>query len=279
MSDHVISDCLNTIERLKDGLVVSYASSIYVLARWIQEQGYDSVRPRAIVTHAETLLPHHRRVIEEAFRCPVFDLYGLGGEGMHVAAQCEQRGAYHVTMENVIVEFVADGVPVGPGVRGEIILTGLDNYGMPLIRYNTEDVGVASGQGCPCGRGLECIKSIGGRRSDVVIAPDGTVLNAIFFAMLFDEIGGIDQFQILQEVPERITVYLIRNSAFTQADARRIQQFIRTAAGESFGVHLKFVDEIPLSPSGKRRYIISEVASEETFRGRSWIDGWKGDTT
>ena len=111
-----------------------------------------------------------RAQIEHAFQAECFDDYSTF-EFHHVAYECP-RHRYHLAADNVAVEFVRDGRPARPGEEGEILLTGLTNNAMPLIRYAIGDVGVPGDEICPCGRGFPTMQLIQGRVDDFVVLPD-----------------------------------------------------------------------------------------------------------
>ena len=69
--------------------------------------------------------------------------------------------------------------------EGNIIITLLSNYTMPLIRYSIGDIGVYSSKKCNCGRGIPLIKSINGRNIDYIKNAKGDMVSGLFFS------GGI----------------------------------------------------------------------------------------
>ena len=94
-----------------------------------------------------------REHIERSFGCPIHQNYGLNEIGL-VATRCD-AGRYHVHSEHCIVEIVGpDGRSVAPGETGRLIVTGLNNWAMPLLRYDADDLGTAVEGPCPCGRTL-----------------------------------------------------------------------------------------------------------------------------
>ena len=90
-----------------------------------------------------------------------------------IAAECERHDGLHVTADNLYVELVANGQLCEPGERGEVLLTDLHNYGMPLIRYKVGDVGSWKGRDCACGRGLPLLNVVEGRTLDLISTPSG----------------------------------------------------------------------------------------------------------
>lgn len=249
-------DFLNKIISKKINFLVGYAHSVYLLAKFAQQQQNREIRLKGILTHGETLFPHFRNLIEQQFGCRVSDLYGAGGEGFHVAAQCEYGNGYHIDMENVIVETNE----LGSGAA-EIILTGLDNEVMPLIRYNIGDLGKISHEKCKCGRGLVLLEEISGRTGDLVVTPNHQFLSALFFNWLFERAQGIEQFQVIQKDAEAISIRFVPNANFKSNELEAIGDEITQASNYQLNVSFEKVDNIPVSPSGKRRWVISEVWS------------------
>ena len=260
LDENTINRYVEFIRKYKPKAIRGYSSSIYLLAKAMEGYGIHDIQPHAIITHGETLSGEMRQTIEKQFGCKVFD--GYGGEGMLVAMQCGEQGGYHLTTENLVVEFIKQNKHVSAGELGEIVLTDLTNYGMPFIRYKIGDVGKPSDDTCSCGRGLPLMESIEGRVPDMIMTPCGKVLIVHFFTGLFEYIGGVDQFQILQETSDELIIRLVKNSKFSDTDEVRIIREIQGYAGEDVRIAIDFVEEIPVSRSGKRRFVISKVAEE-----------------
>ena len=243
--------------------LVGYASSLYLLAKAMRERAAKNPGVRTILATGDSLLPEYRHTIEEVFGVGVCDYYGAGGEGVHLASQCEERDLYHLHVENAVVEILKDGRPAKPGEIGEIVVTQLDNRAMPLIRYATQDVAIPTGvESCACGRHLPLIQGIQGRVPDLVFAPDGSCLVVHFFTILFEYIPEILQFQVVQRVPERIIARIVRTPEYDEARTeRRIREAIAKATHGTLSVDFEYVEEIPLSRSRKRRFVVSEIRS------------------
>ncbi len=251
------AEFLTKIAKQKITFLVGYAHSVYLLAQFARQHGINEIQFKGIVTHGETLFPHFRNIIESQFGCRVWDLYGAGGEGFHIAAQCECRNGYHIDMENVIVETKE----INNGVS-EIIITGLDNDLMPLIRYNINDLGNLSFRTCACGRGLTMLEQITGRTGDLVVTPNNQFLSALFFNWIFEQKQGIDQFQVIQKQAESILIKFVPNNNFRSIELESIADEINQATDNQLKLKFEKVDHIPASSSGKRRWVISEAWSE-----------------
>lgn len=260
LDENTIHQYIEFIRKYKPKAIRGYSSSIYLLAKAMKKYGIQDIQPHTVITHGETLSWEMRQTIENQFGCKVFD--GYGGEGMLIAMQCGEHDGYHLTAENLVVEFIKQNEHVSAGELGEIVLTDLTNYGMPFIRYKIGDAGKPSDDTCSCGRELPLMQSIEGRVPDMIITPGGKVLIVHFFTGLFEHIAGVDQFQILQEKTNELIVRLVKNSKFNDTDEARIIREVQGYAGEEMEIVLEFVEEIPVSISGKRRFVISKVAEE-----------------
>jgi phenylacetate-CoA ligase len=242
--------------RINPLLVVGYPTAIYLMALHLCDAGIVSVRPRGIFTASETLFPHQRRTIEEAFGCKVLDLYGQS-EYCGMIMQCE-LGSYHVQEDYGVVELVAqNGWPAAFGEIGEIICTGLNNLAMPFIRYRTGDTAVPKAGLCGCRRGGALVERITGRIEDIVVTPDGRLVSRLDF--VFKEIAGVREAQLIQEARDYLRVRVVPNHQLADADRACILANLRERLGSQMRLELETVESIPRLPNGKFRYVISKV--------------------
>jgi len=205
------------------------------------------------------LYPNVRKKIEDTFQTRVFDTYGCG-EGVQIAAQCEQ-GNYHIHALDTIVEFVDDnGKNVSEGISGNIVITRLHPGPMPLIRYSVGDVGKTSFEkNCGCGRQLPMMESIDGRSGDVITTPSGNHLIVHFFTGILEHFSEIDSFQVVQKSDNTL---LLKIQPYNEIDAFTINEIVRMLMEkgcDDMNIETEIVPSIPLSPMGKHRFIINET--------------------
>jgi len=258
MDDAHIDTVLDRLEHHKLEHLWGYPPSLYFYALRALKRGWN--RPlRSIVTWGDNLYPHYRKAMEQAFRAPVTDTYGVG-EGTQVSAQCEHQ-RYHVHDLDVVVEYVDDeGQPVPSSAPGNLLLTRLHPGPMPLIRYRVGDVGVAGEQTpCKCGRGFGLMQKIEGRDADVVLTPSGNRLIVEFFNGLIDDVPEIDSFQVIQEQIDRITIRVVPRPGFSDDTKRNLIRESQRHGAEDLAIDIEVVDRIPLTPGGKRRYVINKI--------------------
>lgn len=256
---------LTAAERLtkwKPNVIVAYVSSATLLARLVRQRKITGIAPHAIQTSAEVLTREARQLIESTFGCGVFDRYGCREVG-NIAHECAAHTGLHVLAENNLVELLdQNGRQVAPGKMGRVVVTNLNNYVMPLVRYDTGDAAVAGDGDCPCGRGLPLIKSIQGRASDVIVSPSGKLLHGEFFSHLFYRVEGVWQFRVVQESLRDLQIEIVPSAAFEEGKTLSfLSEAIKKYGDPEFAIHFKLKRALDPSPSGKHRFTISKVSN------------------
>lgn len=242
-----------------------YASMIAEFARWHLSCGRSlRVAPKAVITTSEVLAPDDREAIESAFDCRVYNEYGCGELGT-IAHECE-HGRLHVNDENLIVEILDGDRTCGPGEKGEIVVTELNNVALPLIRYRTGDFGAISAEFCPCGRSLGVLDGLFGRAYDFILMPDGTRYHAEFLMYVFEEAQrqhiGVSQFRVIQTTIRSLRVEVVpAPTEFSKEDEIRLVQRMRELLGDDMDISVVRIASIPREASGKMRVIVGLESS------------------
>lgn len=125
-----------------------------------------------------------RKRIEDAWNADVFIGYGLTEIGLLMAGECEQKHGMHLSETDFYTEVVdpKTGEQLEDGEVGELLYTTFDREGMPLVRYNSHDLGRIMPELCSCGLPLKKIE-IKGRSDDLIPIGAGDNL----FTRMFDE--------------------------------------------------------------------------------------------
>jgi phenylacetate-CoA ligase len=261
LDDKAMTTFAQRVCRQKAKILFGYVSSVYEFARFVQRSQKKDITFDGIFTTSEVLLPSVRQFIEETFQSRIFNRYGtleLGG----VACECENHAGSHVSVENNYVEILCDGSPVESGVVGDLIITNLNNLGMPFIRYSIEDAGAwHNGKLCPCGRVSPRLSGIEGRLVDSFHTRDGRMVWSGFAGAGFRCLthSTIKQFQVVQKSLDKMVVRLVQDGNVPQSILDEISQAIRVMYGDNVVVDFEFPDEIPPLPSGKHLYARSEL--------------------
>ena len=245
----------------------TYPSNALQLALASRRRGITFPHLEHVVTLGEVVTPEVRRVCAEAWDAPVIDAYSAQEIGV-LAHQCPEHEHYHVHAETVMLEVVnARGEPCEPDEVGEILVTSLFNYAMPLLRYRLGDF-AELGDPCPCGRGLPVLKRILGReRNSVLVAPSGERFWPVFGTYGFARIAPVVQTQFVQKTPERVEARLVTDRPLTPAEEDALRTHIQAQLSWRFEIDFVYLTEIPRSSGGKFEPFISELAPEGRDRG------------
>jgi phenylacetate-coenzyme A ligase PaaK-like adenylate-forming protein len=267
MSPERMREFIQTLNRLRPRLVVAYAQAAYELARFAESEQI-SVKPqRAMLTSAGTLYPFMRQKIAEVFGCEVYNLYG-SREVSDIACELPGlKGLWIAPWANYI-EIVNDaGEPVPPGTEGNIVVTCLTNYAMPLLRYWIGDRGAllpdgAGGTAPSQHTGAQVLKHVLGRNVDVFRTRDQTLIDGEYFTHLLYFRPWIWKFQVVQKAHEHVTFKVVRvNGEPAKSELDEIARKTRLVMGSNCRIDFEFVKDLPPHPSGKYRYTISEITS------------------
>jgi phenylacetate-CoA ligase len=256
-SEAAMAEFAQRLERFHPRLLIGYVSALVAFAEVVAATDAQ-VRPDAIQASAETLTEPERILLESTFACPVFDRYG-SREALNIAHECKTHQGLHVFDDLHVVEVLDGERPAAPGVPGRVVLTILDNYAMPFIRYEIGDVAVRAGT-CPCGRPFPLLARLEGRVTDLVVSPSGRILQDEFFTRIVYKQRGIRRFQVVQHSPERLRMMVVPGPDFAAATLDGIRREILTRGDPLLLLDFEVVQEIPRAPSGKLRTTISSVS-------------------
>ena len=263
------------MRRLQPQTILAYPSSLYQFAKFVErlpsaplgkpnaEGGRVPVKwpakLKGIITSAEMLHPHYRALAESVFQTKVYNRYG-GREVGLIAMECAE-GRMHINCRDLRVEVDSSNPWTEPG---ELLVTQLNNYAMPFIRYRIGDIGRFSDETCPCGNQLPILAELLGRSTATFRTKSGALIHGGYFTQQFYHLTGVSQFQLIQETLERCTLKLVVNTQWRDATRHHIIQKIREALGAEVTVNVEFVADIPLPSSGKREFTISHLSTDVT---------------
>ena len=259
MDTKLILNNLKSIIGSKDYYFLGYASSLYTYARVAHENGIDDIDFKAVISWGDKMFPHYRSLIESQFRTEVFSTYAAN-ENTMIATECQEHN-YHIMIPHIYLEILDDdGNEVKPGEIGEVVVTRLDNYLMPLIRYKMGDLAVKADpeKKCKCGREFPILEEIIGRDTDIVHTPGGKVLIVHFFTGIFEYYKEIEQFQVVQKNTGPLEIRYIPDMNFNESVLDKIKDEMYEKANEKFPFKYVRVDEIKPSSSGKPQIVVQE---------------------
>ena len=254
-----LEDVFGELVSLRPDVVKGYPSFLLLLAREIEKRG-NLIHPRCIWSNGELLDARSRKRINLAFETETFDGYGCTEAG-YIAWECTEHAGYHIDIDLVVTEFVKDGQYVDDEESGEVIVTPLWNYAMPLIRYRVGDIASPSKEHCPCGRGLPLMNIIEGRFDDCIVLPSGRIISPLVVSGYFENIEGIAEYRIIQERKDNLIIQIVPKEEYEDDMLLPLRNRFAEKLGAHIRLNIEIVDHIPTSD--KLRRIVSKCLPRE----------------
>lgn len=246
--------------RRNPNYLLTYPSNLSALLDQFKKWGSFPPALRQIRTIGETLSADTRERCRRLGEVEVVDMYSSQEAGI-IALQCPVSGLYHVQCESLLVEVLDDdGQPCKPGEVGRIVITDLHNFATPIIRYEIRDYAEV-GPPCPCGRGLQTLARIMGRRRNMVVFPNGERHWPRVGAYRFREVAAIKQYQVVQHALDDIEVRLVVEQPLSNEQETRLTAIIHSALGHAFPLRFNyFSQELAKTRGGKFEEFVSLVS-------------------
>ena len=261
MSERDIQKYFEIWNQVKPKLIWAYVESIYELAKFKNRFGIDVFSPHVIITTAGTLDEEMRIYIEETFGCNVLNQYGSREEGA-IACECPEKKGLHIFEHSHHVEVVDEQNQPLVGNHGEIVVTNLHNYSMPLLRYSLEDIGIMDDGECACGRKFKKLSEVTGRRMSHFINPNGDIIHGLFFTHMFYYKDWIHKFKVVQEALDHIVIKIVAYGDPNSEDLDTFSENVKQVMGDECQVDFIFLKDLTPSDSGKFLFTESKVRNK-----------------
>lgn len=243
-----IPDQVEWLQRFDPDYLLTYPGNIQAIAIHCERENIRFPRLKQVLTISDLLRPEVRKICREVLDLPVVDVYS-GAEVGYIALQCPDSENLHIQSESVFVEVLdGDGKACRPGEVGEVVITPLHNFAMPLLRYAIGDFAEAGT--CACGRTLPVLRRIMGRTRSMVRLPNGDE----FYASFQDLLTGFDtirQFQVVRRASDALEMKLVTTRKLNDAEAKQLTTTLQERFRHPFAVTFSYVDDIPRSEGGK----------------------------
>jgi len=244
-------------------MIKVYASTLDAWRDYFRRKGISVAgkgRIYGIVSGAEMLFDDTRDAVSRIFHCRCFSRYSNQENGI-IGQDDTENNVFILNEAHYLVEiFKMDAdESAAEGEVGRIVVTDLYNYAMPMIRYDTGDIGSIVYIERD-GVNKKAITNFGGRRVDMVFDCYGNRLSphsAMIDYKLFPE---IKQYQFIQENKTQYTVKINADKEFVRQ--KEIKAFLQRMLGDKAVINIEMVEEKPVLASGKRKYIVNKMLSD-----------------
>lgn len=255
LSDDILKIYVDQIRLHKPVFMRGNASAAYRLALYLKENSINDISFNSFTNRSEMLFDFQKDIIKEQFKCDVYNYYSQKEE-VCSAMDCSCHKGLHIDMEKGIVEIVKDEA----NKKGKIVATCLHNYTMPLIRYETGDIGKVSENDCPCGRGLQLLTELQGRKDDTIIL-NNRVIAPLELSIIARSVNHIKECQFVQEDKNIILIRVVKREGYTNKDNKKLLKLSHKLMGEDVKINIKLEKDIERTDGEKFQFVISKLRS------------------
>lgn len=252
---------LRWLQSVDPHVLLTYPPNLTVLMGRMRREAIVLPRLREVRTISGTVTPALREECQATLGVPLTDLYSAQEVGV-IGLQCPVSGLLHAQAEHLLVEVLdAHGEPCREGEVGQVVVTDLHNFAMPLIRYALRDW-AERGPACPCGRGLPTLRTVNGRTRNMAFSPDGRQFWPVLGLDRFRQVvPDLRQYQLVQTARDAITVRLACAPTPPTSQLRGLQNVLEEALGYPYRWTWQVqATELPLTGSGKFEEFMCSLA-------------------
>lgn len=243
------------IKKRKLKVLIGYPSVIGALAKYFISKN-ETYKLNGVITISEVLTENVREDIRKAFNVTPLSRYTTEELGV-LGMECPEQQNLHLNNINFIIEILdKNNKPVKPGEQGEIVVTDLHSYAMPLIRYKTGDLAVLGQGTCKCGLDTPYLETILGRELESIYTPNGKKIESMVLNGQMRDVSGIRQFQFIQTGKSEYMLNIVKLAK--TINETEITNRYKKILGQEANIVFNYVDDIPPLKSGKRPYIIQK---------------------
>jgi phenylacetate-CoA ligase len=266
LDDKRIEDILYCIDKasISGSMILAYASTFEAFKDYFRRKGMPKVgkgRVSGIVSTSEMLFDDTRDIISRAFHCPCFSRYSNQENGI-IGQDDIEDNIFIINEAHYIIEVlkVDSDILAEEGEVGRIVITDLYNYAMPMIRYDTGDIG-STVYIQRNGVSKKAIANFGGRQVDMVFDCSGNRLSPHIITVNFWRFPEIQQYQFIQESRINYTLKINAQGGFVRQ--KEMETLLKKMLGDKAVINMEMVREIPVLSSGKRKYIVNNMCQND----------------
>lgn len=250
LSDKAMEQFVQTFRRQKLEYIYGYTSALVMFARYLISKGITAkgLCPSLTlcISTSETATPEDDVILQQGFGVLHIREYGLSETC--ITAFDAPDGHWKLTEETLYSEVV----------DGKIITTSLYNTAMPMIRYETGDIGQINNDRQGIHRTLQQLQ---GRTNDIIVLPSGKTAAGLTFyyisRSLLESTGVLKEFIIRQTGADTFVFDIVADRDLTTAEKELVKQKISLYLEPGLRITLNRVQHIERPASGKLKHFYS----------------------
>ncbi|UNY97445.1 CoF synthetase [Zhouia spongiae] len=256
LTDENIASILNTIK--KDPSFKSFigiASSFETICHYLKDANAPKMNINAnfFIGNSDGLSPFTKKSIKKYFNAPIVSRYSNEEQGIIAQQEINSDDIFKINWASYFVEILNfhDDAPAKEGETGRIVVTDLFNYAMPLIRYDTGDLGCYK-----ILNGEMVLTKVEGRKMDAVYTTSGELLSPYaIYPRMQDYFDYFNQYQFIQTGVKEYLIKLNYKKDFLKET--EFKEHFKDLLGSDAKITVEYVNEIPVLLSGKRKRVMN----------------------
>lgn len=250
---------INNISNKQKSTILSYASTYDAITQMFKHKQFKTISNiEGIISTSEILQDETRHFISNMFNCQVFSRYANMENGMLGQDKPSHSNTFIINEANYFIEIIKldSNEEAAWGEVGRIVITDYFNYAMPMIRYDTGDIGAFTYVE-ENGIQKKAITNFGGRKMDMIYDADGNYVSPHKISVSFWGFKELSQFQFIQEDKKNYRVLIIVSDTFNQEN--NLINNLQSILGKTANIKIDYVKEMPVLKSGKFKYIVNNT--------------------
>jgi phenylacetate-CoA ligase len=245
---------LRLLSDFRPAILWAYPTTLHEVA---EEAGWRLsafIRPRTLITSAQFFRPAFRNRVLADLGAEHFVMYAANEVG-RIGVECSLHHGLHIEADALIVEIQ----------QGQVVVTSLENFTMPVIRYRLGDLSAWEEGPCRCGCGFPRIQTPHGRDIEMLRMPSGRHVSVAALDYALRGADWIDQYQYIQHAAGRLEVLLATRRTLDNATTAGLRRKLADCLPEPIDVTVRLVEEIPRD-GAKFQVVLSRLQPETTSR-------------
>lgn len=258
LSDKNISILVDNFNKVSSKQAfIGYASALESICRCIESSDLENKHIKnvsSIVAMSEGLSEYAKKSIHTFFGMYPVSRYSNVENGIIAQQLPDGSNTFVVNWASYCVEIIDmdTNQRLEFGKPGRIVLTDYFNYSMPIIRYDTGDIGTLEWDEQ---KHKIILSKVEGRKMDLVFNTSGNLVSSFTITNNMWLYPEIKQYQFIQTDKKSYLFKLNLDGKF-EREVLLISEF-KNYFGQDANISVEYVDEIPLLNSGKRKKVMN----------------------
>ena len=252
-------DNLSKLKRIQ--ILKGMPSDLFSLAYYVLKNGGEFPEVDIIQSVGEVLDKATREYVESAFSSKILDSYSSVETGLIAYQSTTSDGKYEISSENVILE--AHRNDIFPEGDSETVVTNLNNFTTPIIRYLSGDVVKIISDSIQKITIPDHIESIYGKYLDFLVHPDGEIISAHVVKQNLTHIEGIDRFQIEQLSVDKIVITVQPDKKYSNETEEIIRRLMLRDLGEEVQISIRLEENLMAKNDYRKFKVVSSIPALE----------------